>query len=120
MNVKINPFFGPMLLCVVLLLLMAGCSHQTNKAVAQDIKTTTSSVVSSAGEVMEDSSITTAVKAKILVTKGLDSLDISVQTRNGVVYLTGMVEHPSQAALAGQVASEVKGVKSIVNNLKTF
>lgn len=99
---------------------LAGCSPQTNKAVAHDIKTTTSDAATSAGTAITDSSITTAVKAKILVTKGLDSLDIHVLTRNGVVYLTGMVEQASQIPLAGAVAWEASGVKGVVNNLKAF
>lgn len=104
----------------LLLLPLTGCSSKTNKAVAHDIKTTAGNAASATGEAIEDSSITTAVKTKILMTKGLDSLDISVETQRGVVYLTGMVNKPAQILLAGKTAAEVNGVQRVVNNLHTY
>lgn len=66
---------------------------------------------------VEDSAVTAKVKAKILVTKSLESLDIHVKTEQGVVTLSGKVEKAEDIALAGKVAHEVKGVKKVVNKL---
>lgn len=71
----------------------------------------------SVGEIIDDAAITTAVKSKILMEKGLSSLDISVDTIDGVVTLTGDVESKALADKAGSVASQVKGVKRVDNKL---
>lgn len=71
----------------------------------------------SLGEYLDDASVTAAVKGKFLGEKGLDSLDISVKTTEGVVTLTGKVENSAQIGLAEQVAKEVKGVRKINNML---
>ena len=78
-----------------------------------DMKTKSESV----GEYVDDAAITTAVKGSFLTQKGLDSLDISVETTDGVVVLTGKVDSDAQIGLAEQVAKEVKGVKNVVNKL---
>ena len=70
----------------------------------------------SAGQVVDDGTITTEVKAKLLndgVTKGIA---VSVETFQGQVTLTGAVDSPQQKDKAGQIAASVKGVKK-VNNL---
>ncbi len=70
-----------------------------------------------AGEYMDDAAITAEVKGKLLAQKGLDSLDISVTTINGVVSLEGTTKEASQVGLAERVAREVDGVKSVKNHL---
>lgn len=70
-----------------------------------------------AEDYVEDSALTTKVKAKILATKGLDSLDIHVKTEQGVVTLSGKVKNADEIGLAEKVACETKGVKKVVNNL---
>ena len=71
----------------------------------------------SVSEYVDDASITAAVKAKFLGQKGLDSMDISVKTIDGVVTLDGVTKHASQAELAKSTAAEVKGVKEVRSNL---
>jgi hyperosmotically inducible periplasmic protein len=70
----------------------------------------------SAGQVVDDGTITTQVKAKLLndnITKGLA---VSVETFEGQVTLTGAVDTDQQRRKAVEVASGVQGVKK-VNNL---
>jgi hyperosmotically inducible protein len=70
------------------------------------------------GTVMDDAAITTAVKAKLLADPVVGGLKIDVDTRNGVVYLTG--DHMnSQAEIdkAIMVTKTVDGVKSVENKL---
>jgi len=45
---------------------------------------------------------------------------VGVETNNGVVYLTGEVETAEQRSRIGSLASEVKGVKKVVNNLQVI
>ena len=70
------------------------------------------------GTVMDDAAITAAVKAKLLADSTVGGLKIDVDTRNGVVYLTG--DHmKSQAEIdqAIKLAKETSGVKSVENKL---
>jgi hyperosmotically inducible periplasmic protein len=70
------------------------------------------------GQVIDDAAITAAVKAKLLADTTVGGLKIDVDTRNGVVYLTG--DHmKSQAEIdqAIKLAKETSGVKSVENKL---
>lgn len=72
----------------------------------------------SAGDVVDDASITTQVKAKLLednITKGIA---VSVQTFDGTVTLIGAVETQAQIDSASRIARSVKGVKAVDNRLK--
>ena len=68
--------------------------------------------------VVADSVITTKAKADILATKGLKSLQISVETHKGEVILSGFVDSEAAKTTAEQVVSKVKGVKSVKNSLE--
>jgi osmotically-inducible protein OsmY len=69
------------------------------------------------GQYVDDSVITTKVKAGILHEPGLKSAEINVETFKGVVQLSGFVANPSSISKAGEVASNVNGVKSVQNDL---
>ena len=71
----------------------------------------------SVGEYIDDASITAAVKANILKEKGLSTLNISVETKNNIVTLSGKTDSPEHSKLAARIAKRVKGVKSVVNKL---
>lgn len=70
------------------------------------------------GVVIDDSVITTKAKAKILATKDLKTLQISVETRQGEVTLSGAVDSEAAKMKAEQVVSEIEGVKSVKNDLE--
>jgi len=91
---------------------MAGTTPSTGSMASSD---TTSS--SRTGELGEDTAITTKVKAAILAEPGLHSMDIGVDTKNAVVTLSGTVDSPPLKERAKQVASNVTGVRSVVDNL---
>jgi hyperosmotically inducible protein len=67
-----------------------------------------------------DAAITAEVKAKFLVEKGLDSLDVKVETKQGVVTLRGQVVKKSQAKLAEKVARAIKGVRGVKNKISVM
>jgi hyperosmotically inducible protein len=85
------------------LLLMGGCQAMTGET---------------AGEYVDDSTITTSVKTKLAGDKIGSFTRINVDTTNRVVSLNGIVESPDQRARAEQLASQVSGVKSVKNNLQ--
>lgn len=70
------------------------------------------------GDVIEDASITTAVKSKLLWSKNTDGMSTHVQTQNGRVTLTGEVLSAEEKALAGRLASNTRGVMAVNNQLK--
>jgi len=70
-----------------------------------------------AGEYVDDSVITTKVKTMLASDDFLKSFEISVETYKGIVQLSGFVDSQKAVDKAGEIASGVKGVKSVKNNL---
>jgi osmotically-inducible protein OsmY len=71
----------------------------------------------STGQYIDDSVITTKVKAAILDEPSLKVFQISVKTYQGVVQLSGFVDSAQSAKKAGEVAGRVEGVKEVKNDL---
>jgi hyperosmotically inducible protein len=71
----------------------------------------------STGEVVDDSVITTKIKSLIANDDILKAFQISVETRKGIVELSGFVNTQKDKDKAGQIARSVEGVKSVVNAL---
>ena len=72
---------------------------------------------SSTGEYVDDSVITTKVKSLLAEDDFLKSFQISVETYKGIVQLSGFVNSRQAVDKANQIASSVKGVKSVKNDL---
>jgi osmotically-inducible protein OsmY len=71
----------------------------------------------STGEYVDDSVITTKVKSLLAADDFLKSFKISVETRKGIVQLSGFVDSQNAVDKAGQIARGVGGVKSVRNDL---
>jgi hyperosmotically inducible protein len=71
----------------------------------------------STGEYVDDSTITTKVKALLAEDDFLKSFQIGVETYKGVIQLSGFVNSQQAVNKAGEIARSVKGVKSVKNNL---
>lgn len=71
-----------------------------------------------AGNVVDDATISTKVKAKLFEDDQLSGFAISVDTFEGEVTLTGAVSTEAQKIRADQIARSVSGVKNVVNLLK--
>lgn len=67
--------------------------------------------------VVSDSTITSKIKAKFLLEKGLSSFKVSVETKDGMVILSGFVDNEALKARAEQIAASVSGVKSVKSAL---
>ena len=72
---------------------------------------------STAGRTIDDSVITTKLKTTMLTDPILKGADISVETRNGEVVLTGSVSTQAQKDHAVKAAQAVGGVKGVNNKL---
>lgn len=73
---------------------------------------------SSVGEYIDDSAITTAVKAKFVEDKTVDASAISVETLRGEVMLSGFAKSGTEKERAETLARSVKGVKQVKNKLE--
>ena len=71
----------------------------------------------STGEYIDDSVITTKVKALLAADDFLKSFQISVETYKGTVQLSGFVSSQNAVDKAVQIARSVSGVKAVKNSL---
>ena len=69
------------------------------------------------GQKVDDAWITTKVKADLAADSDTKALDINVDTKAGVVVLTGTVRSKAEKTKAEQDARSVKGVVAVENQL---
>lgn len=70
------------------------------------------------GEYIDDSVITAKVKVAILKEPNLNPAEINVETFKGIVQLSGFVRDSADASKAVEIARNVRGVKSVKNDLR--
>jgi osmotically-inducible protein OsmY len=88
---------------LVLIVALAACASTSQK--------------SSTGEYVDDSVITTKVKALLAKEDWTSPLKISVETFKGRVQLSGFVNSREQVEWAGNIARSVTGVREVQNDL---
>jgi len=71
----------------------------------------------SVGAYVDDSAITTAVKARFVENKMVDAASISVETMKGTVMLSGFAKGPTERSTAEALAWKVGGVKAVKNEI---
>jgi hyperosmotically inducible protein len=86
--------------------------------VASFLGCATASKQETAGEYIDDSTVTARVKTAIYKEPTLKVTQINVETLRGEVQLSGFVNTSGDKSRAGEVAREVKGVKSVNNDLQ--
>lgn len=69
------------------------------------------------GDLIDDATITTAVKSRLLWSKYADSLNTKVQTQLGRVTLSGTAETAAAKSYTGQLVLTTRGVVSLNNQL---
>lgn len=99
------------------MIIFAVCAFAAVPVVSFSADTKPPSAAHRAGDYMEDSALTTKVKAALLTEKNLKSLPITVESTKGVVTLSGKVKSTAQIDQAVDVAKHVKGVKDVHNAL---
>lgn len=72
----------------------------------------------SAGESVDDATLTTRVKSRLIQDQSLEAFQIDVDTYRGMVQLNGFVDSAESAARAADIADDVPGVVSVKNNLQ--
>ena len=72
----------------------------------------------SLGSVSQDGWITTRIKSSLLFESDVYSLNYTVETSNGNVYLTGVGQDENEINRVVEVARNVSGVKKVVNFVK--
>jgi hyperosmotically inducible periplasmic protein len=71
----------------------------------------------SVGAYVDDTAITTAVKARFVDNKNVDASAISVETLNGTVMLSGFAKSSDEKSTASSLAWKVAGVKAVKNEI---
>ena len=69
------------------------------------------------GAYVDDTAITTAVKAKFIDDKIVSAGSISVETLNGIVQLSGFAKSTAEKSQAEQIARNSKNVRSVRNDI---
>lgn len=90
--------------CIALLMTATGCASTSTRE--------------GTGEYVDDSVITTKVKAAIFNEPTLKSTEINVETFKGTVQLSGFVSERADIYKAAEVAGRVKGVTSVKNDMR--
>ena len=71
-----------------------------------------------AGQTIDDATMTASVQGKLTADKAENFTRIDVDTNRGVVTLNGVVQNVSDKSRAETIARRVEGVKNVVNNLQ--
>lgn len=91
------------LVCIALIFAFAGCAATQTRE--------------STGGYVDDSVITTKVKAELIGDPVTKAYQINVKTFKGVVQLSGFVDTAASKEKAGEIARKVEGVKDVQNDL---
>jgi hyperosmotically inducible protein len=100
---KISKFLATLLVAISMVAVV-GCASTTKQE--------------STGEYVDDSVLTTKVKAAIFNEPTLKSMEVNVETFKGVVQLSGFVSSQAAENKAVEVARTVHGVKSVKNDMR--
>ena len=71
----------------------------------------------SAGQQIDDATITASVKTKLAADNDVAAHNIDVDTNEGVVTLSGKVDNWDEAREAESIARGTDGVRQVINNL---
>lgn len=87
------------------------------KSVKNDIMVKNSPAGTTVGEKIDDASITSQLKYALLSHKSTSALKTKVVTNDGVVVITGEASSDAEKALVTKLATDVRGVKSVTNDM---
>ena len=68
-------------------------------------------------EKIDDASITAQVILALLTHRSTSAIKTIVQTKNGVVTLTGSAKNDAEKKLVGKLANDIRGVAMVVNKM---
>ena len=111
MNVNLTLFRRGIAVAACATTLVVGCSRDPVPPDAPKAPPT------SVGTQIDDTVVTAKVKAALLGNQEVKGFDIKVETRKGVVLLSGFVDHQARAEGAMAAARAVEGVKGVENSM---
>ena len=97
-------------LASALSLLTAGCGNRQDETAKSPASTTV-------GTEIDDTVVTTKVKSALLADPDINSFELKVETRKGMVLLSGFVDNQAQVDRALATTAGVAGVNSIENSI---
>lgn len=104
-----------MLIFLLLMGVVTGCASWRNRH--EGANTSTDRGAGTATRT-DDAALTAKVKAKLLSDDVLNGMKIDVDTQNGVVFLSGVVDTADQKHKAVELAKNTEGVQKVEDNLK--
>jgi hyperosmotically inducible protein len=109
MNTRIYPLVIGITLASIL---ASGCTPQESSA-----PTALASPATTVGTEIDDTVVTARVKSALHENKDAERFNIKVETRKGLVQLSGFVDNQARADLAIAIAGGVEGVKGVENGM---
>ncbi|MFC1659003.1 BON domain-containing protein [Pseudomonadota bacterium] len=70
-----------------------------------------------AGRATKDAFITSQVKSRFIAKKSVKSINVEVETVDGIVYLIGVAQDRNEIEESARIASKVRGVKRVVSHV---
>lgn len=80
-------------------------------------KKTMTNKMDAMAEAIDDASITALVKTTLLYHRSTNGINTTVKTKDGVVTLSGKAKNAAEKDLSTKFASDVHGVKKVINNM---
>lgn len=74
-------------------------------------------VKSETSQYIDDTTVTARIKAKFAEDKTVGAMKIGVETKDGIVQLSGFTAKPEEKARAQEIAQTVQGVKRVENDM---
>lgn len=98
---------------------LAACDRSETTGAGKDISKATREATKDVAGNVQDTTVTTKVKAALLADEQVKGTQISVETAQGTVTLTGNAESPAQKQRAEQLAMNIDGVRGVNNRIAT-
>lgn len=98
-----------LILIITLAALVTGCDKRPNEGPKNS--------ATAVGVSIDDSVVTTKVKSALFADPDVKSFDIKVETRQGVVQLSGFIDSQTRVERALDIARRVEGVRSVENHM---
>ena len=107
---------------------LAGCSQESAESKTDEAMSSAQETADKMGDAakaqmqqaddfISDAMITAKVKTALFDNGGIDSANVSVETRDGVVYLSGTLATENDVETAGQLAAGAEGVQDVENDI---
>ena len=81
------------------------------------IKKTLSKPVGTMSEKIDDASITAQIKASLLVHRSTSAIKTMIQTKEGVVTVSGIAKNAAEKSLVSKLVTDINGVIKVINNM---